>query len=216
MTRKETLAFVILALASLAACTSPRSDSAFKLRAVHAGVAFYKAERGVLPPDLRTVCATNSSWCRLRPADEWILDEYGTPIRYVTHPDGYVLSAAGLDRHFGTRDDLDFDSREDWRRAQRMSGCYQLTPRIARLDSDTLELGESISRSGGYVIRAPIAIGTDTASHAEWYPVADDAFVASWVGAERGISLTARVTAGGLEGRVGDRTIGGRKVTCSP
>ncbi len=211
------LLLVVLSLGAAWACAVNQfgwGGEMYHLRQVHAGVALYLKETGRLPPQLEDVCGAEPHWCLLDSPADWPADRWGNPIRYVPHGDAsYELTSAGADGRFGTGDDLRFDSSEDLRMARSMAGCYLLSPAIPRLDTDTLRLTDTVVVNGGYGIGAPVALDSDTAFIAQWYPTAADQLVLLWIRGQ-GLALTARMRDGSLVSRAGGHVVTGRRIDC--
>lgn len=206
------------ALLVLAACIPLSSrapiDPEFKLRALRSAVVEYRARVGNLPSQLEQTCVLDSTLCRMEPSERWLRDAWGTTVRYEVGGGTYRIASAGPDRDFGTDDDLVLDAIRDSIIASRLAGCYELAASVARLGGGRLEFTTRLVRSGGYEIRSPLLVLGDTASVAEWYPVASDSLAARWIRIDRGVSLRARVSEGRISGRASGREVTGHAVTC--
>lgn len=201
---------VLVQLTGCVANSSPRSLTPYKLRALHSGVTLFRDAEGRLPAVLGDVCLRDARWCRLYAPDEWLRDGWGTAIRYSSGVSDYLLRSAGEDRTFGSADDVVFDSAEEGRLVSSMVGCYLLSARLRGVDSDTLRLSGTLSRSGGYVIESPFD------GIAEWYPQGPDSVTAAWIHIDRGVTLKAVVHGDSLRGKAGRATVSARRVGCQP
>lgn len=209
-------ATLVAATVPVAACelSEAREQTHFTLRATHTGLVLYQRAAGKLPVQLREVCDREPSWCALDEPDRWFRDGWGTPIRYLPRGSEYVLSSAGPDRQFQTKDDIIFDSAIDWQRATALSGCYVLSKKLSRLGTDTLRFSMRLATLSGYAIDWPILVDSTEAFHAAWYPGPSDSIYAVWVHVDNGVNLSGRVVDGKLTARTGLRRVTGRKEKC--
>lgn len=213
----KAIAAFILLLNTRGGCTgldSRTSQTEYSLRAMDAGVFFFHSTRGRLPEKLGDVCDAEPRWCALSPTDVWTSDGWGTPIRYGRSNESYVLVSAGRDRTFETADDISFDAALNRSWAARISGCYVTAENLPRLRADTVKLLPDVAPGGGYHVQHPRELDGYPAYLAKWYPLSADSFLVTWVHADRGITLRGRVSGSELVGRIGGRSVAGRKVNC--
>lgn len=213
----KALAAIVLLLNTRGSCAgldSRASQTEYSLRALDAGVFFFQSTHGRLPEQLGDVCDAEPRWCALSPADIWTTDGWGTPIRYRPGDETYVLISAGRDRTFETGDDILFDAALNRSWAAGLSGCYPTSKTLPRLGADTVKLLPDVAPGGGYHVQHPRDLDGYPAYLAKWYPLSADSFLITWVHADRGITLRGRVSGSELEGRIGGRSIAGRKINC--
>ena len=204
------------AIAQVAACqrSELHEQTLYTLRATHAGLVFYKGASGKLPTQLRGVCDREPSWCTSDDPDRWFRDGWSTPIRYSPRDSEYVLTSAGPDRRFETKDDIIFDSAIDWQRATALSGCYVLSQTLSRLGTDTLRFSTHIAKLAGYAIDWPLLVDSTEAFYAVWHPGPSDSIYAAWIHVHNGLSLSGTVVDGKLTASTGTQRVTGRKQKC--
>jgi hypothetical protein len=192
---------------------APASETLYKIRALYAGVSYFRGSAGRLPSSLSEVCDTNPRWCRLEPSDRWTRD-WGTSILYRPVGNEYVLVSAGRDLRFATSDDLTLDSGLDRQWAELMAGCYTLSRRIRGAPWQSFRLSTEMTVSGAYRLEQPNKPTTDSAQRVEWYPIRSDSAMFRWIRIDRGTILGARATDGGFEIRAGGTSVAARKGLC--
>lgn len=200
---------IALLAATVLGCMPSVPNEEDHLRSVFGSIESFQERFGRIPKDLEEVCVAEPGWCRLQPADEWLLDRWETPVRLVQSAPGYELRSAGADQRFATEDDVVFYSQSYMESARAIEGCYRLSDGRELQGMSEFKLSLSRSASGAFSIETREGERGD-AFRAEWFPVARDSLKMRWIRADRGSTIGGHL----IDGRIVTESGSATEITC--